>query len=68
MTELEQRVSKLEAARRTRPTPEEQAAFAELVQALDCLARRIAAGDEGARAEARALADGLLAGRASFRP
>jgi hypothetical protein len=42
MTELERRSAKLEAARGNRPTPEEQAAFAALAEALDSLARRIA--------------------------
>jgi hypothetical protein len=59
MKDIERRLSKLEAARGTRPTPEEQAAFAELARALDSLARRIAAGDEAARAEVRALVEAL---------
>jgi hypothetical protein len=56
MTELEQRVSKLEAARGTRPTPEERATFAELAEVLNAPAARIASGDETAQAEARTLA------------
>jgi hypothetical protein len=56
MTELEQRVSKLEAARGTRPTPEERATFAELAEVRNALAARIASGDETAQAEARTLA------------
>jgi hypothetical protein len=59
MTELERRVLKLETAAGTRMTPEERAAFAELVRALDALARRIAAGDADVQAEARALEAGL---------
>jgi hypothetical protein len=59
MKDIERRISNLEAARGTRPTPEERAAFAALARALDALARRIAAGDEEARAEARALVDSL---------
>jgi hypothetical protein len=55
MKDIARRVSKLEAAAGTRPTPEEAATFSLVVGALDALARRIAAGDEGARAEARAL-------------
>jgi hypothetical protein len=61
MRDIERRISNLEAARGNRPTPEERAAFAALAQALDSLARRIAAGDEAARAEARALVDSLPA-------
>jgi hypothetical protein len=59
MKDIERRIERLEAARGTRPMPEEQAAFAALARALDSLARRIAAGDEEARAEARALVDSL---------
>jgi hypothetical protein len=59
MKSIEQRIERLEAARGTRPTPEEQAAFSALARALDSLAARISAGGEEARAEVRALVDGL---------
>jgi hypothetical protein len=59
MKDIERRLAKLEAAAGNRPTAEERAAFAALARALDSLARRIAAGDEAARAEVRALVDSL---------
>jgi hypothetical protein len=59
MKSIEQRIERLEAARGTRPTPEEQRAFAALARALDMLATRIASGGEEARAEVRALVEAL---------
>jgi|GEM_PF-3095185 len=53
---LEQRLVKLQAARRARPSPNAASSFAALVAVLDRLAARKASGDEAAQVEINVLA------------
>lgn len=60
---LEKRLVKLEAVRGVEPDPKAEAAFAELVAALDRLAARKAAGDVTAGADLEELAAMVPHGR-----